>query len=91
MLPFNTQMLPLGTGILGALICVGLVVVRSYGFFTQVAHREGDTYMTFQNDVPATLHVDSGLEATPDWVVYDQLVLSPDPTLRTVTAIDPGW
>ncbi|KAL1665799.1 P-loop containing nucleoside triphosphate hydrolase protein [Schizophyllum commune] len=62
-----------------------------YGFFTQVAHREGDTYMTFQNDVPATLHVDSGLEATPDWVVYDQLVLSPDPTLRTVTAIDPGW
>ncbi|KAL1748385.1 P-loop containing nucleoside triphosphate hydrolase protein [Schizophyllum fasciatum] len=62
-----------------------------YGFFTQVAHRENDTYMTFQNDTPATLHVDSGLEAAPDWVVYDQLVLAPDPNLRTVTAIDPAW
>ncbi|TRM61094.1 P-loop containing nucleoside triphosphate hydrolase protein [Schizophyllum amplum] len=61
------------------------------GFFTQVAHRDEGTYMTFQNDIPSILHVDSGIEAAPDWVVYHQLDLSPHLTLRTVTAIDPAW
>jgi pre-mRNA-splicing factor ATP-dependent RNA helicase DHX15/PRP43 len=64
------------------------------GFFMQVAHREGNIgpYLTVKdNQVVATLHPSCGLEGRPEWILFNEFVLTTQPYLRTVSKIEPEW
>jgi pre-mRNA-splicing factor ATP-dependent RNA helicase DHX15/PRP43 len=73
------------TNIRKALVC---------GYFMQVAHREGekDAYLTV-NDQVVSLHPSCGLDTLrpPEWVLFNEYVLTLKPYLRTVTEIRPEW
>ena len=46
------------------------------GYFMQVAHREGEKgqYMTIKDAQPVSLHPSCGLDATPEWVLFNECV-----------------
>lgn len=48
------------------------------GFFMQVAHREGGKgeYVTIKDNQVVRIHKGSGLETTPDWVCFNEFVLT---------------
>ena len=48
------------------------------GYFMQVAHREGEKgqYMTIKDAQPVSLHPSCGLDATPEWVLFNECVCS---------------
>jgi pre-mRNA-splicing factor ATP-dependent RNA helicase DHX15/PRP43 len=66
------------------------------GFCLQVARRRnfwGD-YVTIQEDVAVKLHPSCKDMVPPDWVIYDECILTKEgkkPFLRTVSAIEPEW
>lgn len=37
------------------------------------------------------LHPSCGLTAAPDWVIFNEFVLTTQPYIRTVTVIEPEW
>ncbi|KAI0681856.1 pre-mRNA-splicing factor ATP-dependent RNA helicase PRP43 [Cytidiella melzeri] len=71
-------------GIKKALVC---------GFFMQVAHREGEKngYVTVKDNQVVGLHPSCGLDNQPEWVVFNEFVLTTRPYIRTVTEIRPEW
>ncbi|KAF5378953.1 hypothetical protein D9757_008739 [Collybiopsis confluens] len=71
-------------GIQKALIC---------GFFMQVAHKEGEkgSYLTVKDNQVVGLHPSCGLDAQPEWVLFNEFVLTKRPYIRTVTEIRPDW
>lgn len=48
------------------------------GFFMQVAHKEGEkgSYSTIKDNQVVRLHLSCGLDHTPDWVIYNEFVLT---------------
>ncbi|KAI0084387.1 P-loop containing nucleoside triphosphate hydrolase protein [Irpex rosettiformis] len=74
----------LSQGIRKSLIC---------GFFMQIAHREGenDSYVTVKDDQIVSLYPSCGLNKRPEWVVFNEFVLTTRPYIRTVTQIQPEW
>jgi len=48
------------------------------GFFMQVAHKEGEkgSYMTVKDNQVVRLHLSCGLDTTPEWVLYNEFVLT---------------
>lgn len=48
------------------------------GFFMQTAHREGEkgAYNTVKDNQVVRLHKSTGLDATPEWVIYNEFVLT---------------
>lgn len=48
------------------------------GFFMQVAHKEGEkgSYLTVKDNQVVRLHLSTGLDTTPEWVVYNEFVLT---------------
>jgi len=46
------------------------------GYFMQVAHREGEKgqYMTIKDAQPVSLHPSCGLDASPEWVLFNECV-----------------
>ena len=71
------------TNIRKALVC---------GFFMQVAHKEGSTgYMTLKDNQPVSLHPSCGLDSSPEWVLYNEFVLTTKAYIRTVTEVKPEW
>jgi pre-mRNA-splicing factor ATP-dependent RNA helicase DHX15/PRP43 len=48
------------------------------GFFMQVAHKEGEkgSYLTVKDNQVVRLHLSCGLDTTPEWVVYNEFVLT---------------
>ncbi|KAH9942613.1 P-loop containing nucleoside triphosphate hydrolase protein [Amylocystis lapponica] len=72
------------TNVRQALVC---------GFFMQVAHKEGDKggYLTFKDNQVVALHPSCGLDNAPEWVVFNEFVLTTKPYIRTVTDIRPEW
>jgi pre-mRNA-splicing factor ATP-dependent RNA helicase DHX15/PRP43 len=62
------------------------------GFFMQVAHKEGGkrNYMTLNNQ-PVVLHPSCRLDTQPEWVIFNELVVTNRPYIRTVTGIQPEW
>ncbi|KAI0340992.1 P-loop containing nucleoside triphosphate hydrolase protein [Trametopsis cervina] len=71
-------------GIRKALVC---------GFFMQVAHKEGEKnqYITVKDNQVVGLHPSCGLENQPEWVIFNEFVLTTRPYIRTVTQVQPEW
>ncbi|CUA68071.1 pre-mRNA-splicing factor ATP-dependent RNA helicase DHX15/PRP43 [Rhizoctonia solani] len=62
------------------------------GFFMQVAHKgEKSTYVTVKDHQVVGLHPSCGLDSTPEWVLFNEFVLTTRPFIRTVTDIRPEW
>lgn len=63
------------------------------GFFMQVAHWDPEkrTYLTVKDVQPVQLHPSCDLEGKPDWVVFNEFVLTTTPYIRTVSIVDPEW
>ncbi|KZW03152.1 P-loop containing nucleoside triphosphate hydrolase protein [Exidia glandulosa HHB12029] len=63
------------------------------GFFMQVAHREGEKnmYLTVKDNQIVGLHPSCGLDTTPEWVLFNEFVLTSRPYIRTVTEVRPEW
>ncbi|KAG1820711.1 hypothetical protein EV424DRAFT_880936 [Suillus variegatus] len=62
------------------------------GFFMQVAHKVGGkrNYMTVNNQ-PVVLHPSCRLDTQPEWVIFNEFVVTNRPYIRTVTGVQPGW
>ncbi|KAG1733870.1 P-loop containing nucleoside triphosphate hydrolase protein [Suillus paluster] len=63
------------------------------GFFMQVAHKEKDKghYITAKDNQIVVLHPSCGLHPQPEWVIFNEFVLTTKPYLRTVTDVRPEW
>ncbi|KAE8543383.1 hypothetical protein D1P53_000090 [Cryptococcus gattii VGV] len=63
------------------------------GFFMHVAHKEGEkgSYMTVKDNQVVRLHLSCGLDTTPEWVIYNEFVLTTANFIRTVTEVRPEW
>jgi pre-mRNA-splicing factor ATP-dependent RNA helicase DHX15/PRP43 len=63
------------------------------GYFTQIAHKEGEkgTYLTVKDNQVVSLHPSCGLKMQPEWVLFNEFVLTTRPFIRTVTEIRPEW
>jgi pre-mRNA-splicing factor ATP-dependent RNA helicase DHX15/PRP43 len=63
------------------------------GFFMQVAHKEGEkgNYMTVKDNQVVALHPSCGLDTQPEWVIFNEFVLTTRPYIRTVTDVRPDW
>ncbi|KAA1470775.1 P-loop containing nucleoside triphosphate hydrolase protein [Dentipellis sp. KUC8613] len=63
------------------------------GFFMQVAHKEGEkgNYLTVKDNQIVALHPSCGLDTQPDWVIFNEFVLTTRPYIRTVTDVKPQW
>ena len=61
------------------------------GFFMQVAHKEGGAYKTIKDNQPVALHPSCGLDSSPEWVIYNEFVLTTKAYIRTVTDGRPEW
>ncbi|KAF9442115.1 DUF1605-domain-containing protein [Macrolepiota fuliginosa MF-IS2] len=72
------------TNIRKALVC---------GFFMQVAHKEGEkgNYLTVKDNQIVGLHPSCGLTTQPEWVIFNEFVLTARPYIRTVTEVRPDW
>ena len=72
------------TDIRRALVC---------GYFMQIAHKEGEkgSYLTVKDNQVVSLHPSCGLDTQPEWVLFNEFVLTTRPYIRTVTEIRPEW
>jgi len=62
------------------------------GFFMQVAHfGDSDKYVTVKDRQQVYLHPSNTLEGKPEWVVYQEFVLTSRNYIRTVTRIEGRW
>lgn len=63
------------------------------GYFMQVAHREGgrSQYLTVKDNQVVILHPSCGLDNSPEWVIFNEFVLTTRPYVRTVTTVQPEW
>lgn len=64
------------------------------GFFMQVAHKEGEkgSYLTVKDNQVVRLHLSCGLDTTPEWVIYNEFVLTTaNVSERLLSGGDSGW
>ncbi|KZV63050.1 pre-mRNA-splicing factor ATP-dependent RNA helicase PRP43 [Peniophora sp. CONT] len=63
------------------------------GYFMQVAHKEGEkgNYLTVKDNQVVSLHPSCGLDSQPEWVLFNEFVLTTKPYIRTVTDVKPEW
>ncbi|KAJ2157983.1 DEAH-box ATP-dependent RNA helicase prp43 [Coemansia sp. RSA 552] len=62
------------------------------GYFMQVAHLERNgQYLTVKDNQVVLLHPSSVLDRKPEWVVYNEFVLTKRHYIRTVTEVTPEW
>jgi len=62
------------------------------GFFMQIAHLERTgSYLTIKDNQMVQLHPSSCLDHKPEWVLYNEFVLTTKNYIRTVTDIKPEW
>ncbi|XP_062572241.1 putative pre-mRNA-splicing factor ATP-dependent RNA helicase PRP1 [Saccostrea cucullata] len=62
------------------------------GFFMQVAHLERTGhYLTVKDSQVVQLHPSTCLDHKPEWVLYNEFVLTTKNYIRTVTDIKPEW
>ncbi|KAJ3746041.1 P-loop containing nucleoside triphosphate hydrolase protein [Lentinula detonsa] len=72
---------------------IGIRQALSCGFFMQVAHKEGEkgSYLTVKDNQVVALHPSCGLDTQPEWVLFNEFVLTKRPYIRTVTEVKPEW
>lgn len=62
------------------------------GFFMQIAHLERTGhYLTVKDSQVVQLHPSTCLDHKPEWVLYNEFVLTTKNYIRTVTDIKPEW
>uniref|UniRef100_A0A0B7B8W3 RNA helicase n=2 Tax=Arion vulgaris TaxID=1028688 RepID=A0A0B7B8W3_9EUPU len=62
------------------------------GFFMQVAHLERTGhYLTVKDSQIVQLHPSTVLDHKPEWVLYNEFVLTTKNYIRTVTDVKPEW
>jgi len=62
------------------------------GFFMQIAHLERTGhYLTAKDNQMVQLHPSTVLDHKPEWVLYNEFVLTTKNYIRTVTDIKPEW
>ncbi|VDO94179.1 unnamed protein product [Soboliphyme baturini] len=62
------------------------------GFFMQIAHLErAGHYLTVKDNQVVQLHPSTVLDHKPEWVVYNEFVLTTKNYIRTVTDVKPEW
>ncbi|KIL59148.1 hypothetical protein M378DRAFT_169653, partial [Amanita muscaria Koide BX008] len=63
------------------------------GFFMHVAHKEGErsNYVTVKDHQVVGLHPSCGLDTQPEWVIFNEFVLTTHPFIRTVSEVRPEW
>jgi len=61
------------------------------GFFMQVARKEEKGYVTIKDNQQVSLHPSCGLDTQPEWVLFNEFVLTTRPYIRTVTVVNPEW
>ncbi|CAG5119584.1 unnamed protein product [Candidula unifasciata] len=62
------------------------------GFFMQVAHLERTGhYLTVKDSQVVQLHPSTVLDHKPEWVLYNEFVLTTKNYIRTVTDVKPEW
>ncbi|KAF9500644.1 pre-mRNA-splicing factor ATP-dependent RNA helicase PRP43 [Pleurotus eryngii] len=63
------------------------------GFFMQAAHRGGEkgSYLTIKDNQVVYLHPSSGLKGNPEWVLFNEFILTTKPYIRTVSEVRPEW
>ena len=62
------------------------------GYFMQSAHlQRAGHYLTFKDDQVVAIHPSSTLDHKPEWVIYNEFVLTSKNYIRTVTEIRPEW
>ena len=62
------------------------------GFFMQAAHLERNGhYLTLKDDQVVMIHPSSVIDSKPQWVMYNEFVLTSKNYIRTVTEIRPEW
>lgn len=62
------------------------------GFFMQVAHLERTGhYLTVKDNQIVQLHPSTCLDHKPEWVIYNEFVLTTKNYIRTITDIKPEW
>ncbi|KAF9036062.1 P-loop containing nucleoside triphosphate hydrolase protein [Hymenopellis radicata] len=63
------------------------------GFFMQIAHKEGEkgNYLTVKDNQVVALHPSCGLDTQPEWVLFNEFVLTKRPYIRVVTDVRPEW
>ncbi|XP_003371332.1 ATP-dependent RNA helicase Dhx8 [Trichinella spiralis] len=62
------------------------------GFFMQVAHLERNgSYLTIKDNQVVQLHPSTVLDHKPEWVLYNEFVLTSKNYIRTVTDVKPEW
>ncbi len=63
------------------------------GFFMQVAKKKstGKGYITVKDSQDVLLHPSTVLHRQPEWVIYNEFVLTSKNYIRTVTSVKPEW
>jgi pre-mRNA-splicing factor ATP-dependent RNA helicase DHX15/PRP43 len=62
------------------------------GFFTQVGHLEkAGQYLTVKDNQVVQLHPSTCLGHKPEWVLYNEYVLTTKNYIRTVIEVKPEW
>eukprot|EP01125_Pyxidicula_operculata_P017449 TRINITY_DN610_c2_g1_i1.p2 TRINITY_DN610_c2_g1~~TRINITY_DN610_c2_g1_i1.p2 ORF type:complete len:707 (+),score=155.78 TRINITY_DN610_c2_g1_i1:38-2158(+) len=62
------------------------------GFFMRVAHLErSGHYMTVKDNQVVALHPSTCLDHKPEWVLFNEFVLTSRNFIRTCTEVDPDW
>lgn len=62
------------------------------GYFMQVAHLErGGQYLTVKDNQVVMLHPSTNLDNKPEWVMYNEFVLTSKNYIRTVTDVKADW
>ncbi|KAF9646334.1 P-loop containing nucleoside triphosphate hydrolase protein [Thelephora ganbajun] len=88
MIRFGVDLVSVGEGptlyqrVREALVC---------GFFMQVARKEGRAYVTIKDHQQVSLYPSCGLYHRPEWVLFNEFILTTRPYIRTVTAVNPVW
>ena len=58
----------------------------------QVAHQQrAGGYLTVKDNQPVTMHPSHGLDHKPEWVLYNEFVMTNSNYIRTCTAIYSDW
>ncbi|KAJ3812817.1 P-loop containing nucleoside triphosphate hydrolase protein [Lentinula aff. lateritia] len=70
---------------------LGIRQALACGFFMHVAHKEGENYLTVKDNQVVALHPSCGLDPQPEWVLYNEFILTKRPYIRTVTEVKPEW
>jgi pre-mRNA-splicing factor ATP-dependent RNA helicase DHX15/PRP43 len=62
------------------------------GYFMQVAHQQrAGGYLTVKDNQPVSLHPSAGIDHKPEWVLYNEFVMTSSNFVRTCTSVYCDW